>query len=224
MEEDAVNFLSSFSDRTRDVDPSDIDPETNSPDCKSSKKGRKSVPKKRVTQKVVGEREEESEDLETRTDTEEDNSNLVSYSDEERENEARLSKHCTEDKKNNPRGKRREAANLKTKDGDDEDDDDSDSTEIEAEYENEAYNESGAEDYNDSDDFNVANEESESGNVQDAIPEKRSMRKRKKKELDEDFLDYDENTEEEFGEPERKKTKRKGAKLDTIIAAKFKSV
>lgn len=106
MEEDAVNFLSTLSDRARDSNyiqsDRDIDSkdELSSPESRSNRKGRKSVPKKHVSKDPYL----EDNDRDTSTDIEV----MISYSDEERENERTKRLMSQYSKKERENGKTRE--------------------------------------------------------------------------------------------------------------------
>lgn len=80
MEVDAVKFLSTMSDRARHFN-SDLDTDDSNSPGKSNKKGRKSIPKKRVNKAF---------EVDSEPDCSMDADNLISYSDEERENERLL--------------------------------------------------------------------------------------------------------------------------------------
>ena len=238
MEEDAVNFLGNLSDRFRDADSSYDDLETSRDDSmvsdsKSPKKGRKSIPRKRINRQSEGDSAtmfENGDEVENLSDEELDSErmNELTYSEEERENEERMkldeerSKYFDSVKHDNKsRRKRKQDMSFRV-----EDIEDFDSKEIvgeetdegidaekddETEYETEAYD---------------ISESEKNGEKEGVIPEKRSTRKRKVKCLAEGFVgdNFGDDEMESWSPQPTKVRKKKGAKLDSLIASKFKSM
>lgn len=198
MEEDAVNFLSTISDRTREnyfSIPSDNEMDQDSrdslssPDSRSSRKGRKSVPRKHVSRPLYEENDaEKSNDIDTEQ--------MITYSDEERENERtkEFTSKYFEQSGSGIAGSRRKRKRGVVYHVENDDDDDESDDEVKVE-------DSGS---------------SEIIDVNKSSPnETRSVRKRKKKDYGEDF------TETGYDLESSRSQKKKSAKLDNIIATKF---
>ena len=263
MEEDAVNFLGNLSDRIRDNDSSYEDLDTSRDDSlvsdgKSPKKGRKSIPRKRVnipSEEGSDKMFDNDEEVENASDEELDTErvNELTYSEEERENEQRIdeekSKYFNNNNDKESKKKRKHGLSLKD-DGStrvnttfDKTDsvesvglslidnrstrvnttfDKTDSAEdrvVEdacAEYDEDTENE--LEELETSELENIEKKDKEVGK------EKRSTRKRKIKCLAEDFVGDNFDDNEGWSPQPTKVRRKKGAKLDSLIASKFKSV
>ncbi|XP_045156656.2 uncharacterized protein LOC123523092 [Mercenaria mercenaria] len=202
MEEDAVNFLSTISDRAREsysnYVPSDneIDPDSRdglpSPESRSSKKGRKSVPRKHVSRQLY---DDDDGDMGSDFETE----RTITYSDEERENERTsgiTSKYfeSSETGSASSRRKRKRGAVYH----------------VEYDDESDGHNDSDVKEIQDNQSFET------NDTTLNATSETRSTRKRKKKDFGEDFTE----TGLEM-ETSARSQKKKSAKLDNIIASKF---
>lgn len=205
MEENAVNFLSTLSDRTREhyineQSDNELDQDSrdslSSPDSRSSRKGRKSVPRKRVNRHL---NPDNDEDNSNDVDTEQ----MITYSDEERENE-RTRELTSEQSGSDNAGSRRKRKRgvVYRVDHEDRDIDSND----ESDGKDEAIGTTSPEDQN-------AKPAEVIGN---APSETRSVRKRKKKDYGDDFTEtgYDLETAP-------RSQKKKSSKLDNIIADKF---
>lgn len=256
MEEDAVNFLSSLSHRVGESNHSeDYDDDTtrddesydglSSLDNRSPKKNRKSTPRKRVASKLFGDGDVEGDggagsDVESEGDLDE-TQNMITYSDEERENERMQelkSKYFKEsDSGYTTRPSCRRVGIKPSKDESEEEEEDGENEEKEDEKckGNNNVTEKISRLLRSVVKTEVK-DENENGVLTDAaehtdnlmllgktVSEKRSMRKRKKKELDKGFTDEDFCSEGEEDLQPSKSQRRKGTKLDTIIASKFKS-
>lgn len=205
MEENAVNFLSTLSDRTREhymneQSDTELDQDSrdslSSPDSRSSRKGRKSVPRKRVSRHLNPDNDgDNSNDVDTEQ--------MITYSDEERENE-RTRELASEQSGCGNAGSRRKRKRgvVYRVDHEDRDIDSND----ESDGKEEAVGTTSLEDQN-------AKPADVIGN---APGETRSVRKRKKKDYGDDFTEtgYD-------LEPAPRSQKKKSSKLDNIIADKF---
>lgn len=133
MEEDAVTFLGNLSDRIRDLDSTYDDVEASRDDgmvsdSKSPKKGRKSIPRKRIHRKQDDDSTktlENGSEVENLSDDEHESErmNELTYSEEERENEERMksqegsSKYFDNQENNNtPRRKRKRDVSFRIED------------------------------------------------------------------------------------------------------------
>ena len=262
MEEDAVNFLGNLSDRIRDNDSSYEDLDTSRDDSlvsdgKSPKKGRKSIPRKRVnipSEEGSDKMFDNDEEVENASDDELDSErvNELTYSEEERENEQRIDEEKSKYFNNNEKElkkKRKHGLSLKD-DGStrvnttfDKTDSvesvglslkDDGSTRINATFDQtdsvgDGVDEDACAEY----DEDTENEldESETLELKDiekkddiVSKEKRSTRKRKIKCLAEDFVGDNFDDNEGWSPQPTKVRRKKGAKLDSLIASKFKSV
>ena len=241
MEEDAVNFLGNLSDRIHDFDSSydeqDVsrdegstadnaaDAMDNAAEGKSPKKGRKSIPRKRVcrsSEKESAELLENGNEGEHPSDDENERLNELTYSEEERENEERFkqdgdtSKYFSisnqtvhvsgEQSVNIVQNLNEKLINME------------DNTESLLETNEQLKY----------DDYNEDTEtETESNELQESIVKgKRPSRKRKIKCFAEEFVgdEFGDDDIEGWNPQPTKVRKKKGANLDSLIASKFKNV
>ena len=262
MEEDAVNFLGNLSDRIRDNDSSYEDLDTSRDDSlvsdgKSPKKGRKSIPRKRVnipSEEGSDKMFDNDEEVENASDEELDTErvNELTYSEEERENEQRIDEEKSKYFNNNEKElkkKRKQGLSLK----------DDGSTRVNTTFDKTDSVESvrlslkddgsgrvnttfdktdSVEDGVDEDACAEYDEDTENELEKSKTPEleniekkdkevskeKRSTRKRKIKCLAEDFVGDNFDDNEGWSPQPTKVRRKKGAKLDSLIASKFKSV
>ena len=235
MEEDAVNFLGNLSDRIHDFDSSydeqDIsrDEEStadNAAEAKSPKKGRKSIPRKRVcrsSEKESAEHLENGNEGEDASEDENERLNELTYSEEERENEERFKQdgdtskyfsisnqtvHVSGEQSVNI------VQNLNEKLINTEDNTVESLLEINEQVKHDDYNE-------DTETETESNEPKES-----VVKGKRPSRKRKIKCFAEEFVgdEFGDEDIEGWNPQPTKVRKKKGANLDSLIASKFKNV
>ena len=261
MEEDAVNFLGNLSDRIRENDSSYEDLDTSRDDSlvsdgKSPKKGRKSIPRKRVnipseegSDKMFD--NDNDEEVENASDEELDSErvNELTYSEEERENEQRIDEEKSKYFNNNEKElkkKRKQGLGLKD-DGSnrvnatfDKTDSvglslkDDGSTVVNTTFDktdsvDDGVDEDACAEYDEDTENEVEELETpELENIEkkdkEVSKEKRSTRKRKIKCLAEDFVGDNFDDNEGWSPQPTKVRRKKGAKLDSLIASKFKSV
>lgn len=272
MEEDAVNFLGNLSDRFRDFDHSQDEQEISrdesiTGDAKSPKKGRKSIPRKRIFRLSENESDtvENSHEVGNQSEDDTERINELTYSEEERENEERFEVGSNSKYLKNPensdasRRKRKQGVSYRVEDVEDYENTLEDTSQ-EAEsitHASDCYKQhlgskiqplktnndhfidrmqySGNDfeplnnqttnnnaDYDDDTETESENYEAE-GNI---IPEKRPARKRKRKCLAEGFVgeNFEDDEIEGWSPQPTKVRKKKGAKLDSLIASKFKNV
>ncbi|MEW8548522.1 MAG: hypothetical protein AB2693_33895 [Candidatus Thiodiazotropha sp.] len=274
MEEDAVTFLGNLSDRIRDLDSTYDDLEESRDegmvsDSKSPKKGRKSIPRKRIHRQQDDdsaktlENGNEAENL-SDEEYESEKMNEMTYSEEEKENEERIklqsgsSNYFDKPESNNtPRRKRKRDLIFRMEDVEEEYgteehledkiqhlEDNTHHLEDNTQYfednvqpvadnvqhlEDETHHKLDNTDRVDENldyDEDTENEIDKYEAVESVIPEKRSRRKRKVKCLAEGFVgdNFGIDDLEGWSPQPTKVRKKKGAKLDSLIASKFKSV
>lgn len=236
MEEDAVNFLGSLSG-VRDIDSSYEDLETSRDeslvsDSKSPKKGRKSIPRKRVNRQLEDDGTklyENGHAIENFSDDELESEqvNELTYSEEERENEERMRSETVRSEyfdisENNKKSRRKRKRDVSYRVEDvleDYTNTEYDNTEFDNTETLEEETDEGIDEI-DKDDMGDETEDYEEN--EDVTAGKRSTRKRKRKYLEDGFVGENFGDDEMEGwSPQPKARKKKGAKLDSLIASKF---
>ena len=237
MEEDAVNFLGNLSDRFHDFDSSydeqDISRDEssvidNAADAKSPKKGRKSIPRKRVfrlSENESAETAENGHEAENPSDDENERVTELTYSEEERENEERLVQEGGTSKyfRNSDQAVQNLDFRIKPSENI--------AQHVKEKLTNTEDNTESLLESNEMikiDDYNDDTEtETENNELHESVLEgKRPSRKRKIKCLAEGFVgeDFGDEDIEGWNPQPTKVRKKKGANLDSLIASKFKNV
>ena len=224
LEEDAVSFLDNLSEHVPDIDSSYeeqdevsmMDSADNGAEAKSPKKGRKSIPRKRVcrsSEKDSSEIVENGNDAVTAND-DDDRLNDLTYSEEERENEGRSKQDGDTSKYFSISNQTLHFMVKRSAEA----------------TQNEKFlnsNTEGTKDMVQDIDYNGDTDtETDSNQLQQSTNKgKRPSRKRKIKCFAEDFVgeDFEDENTDGWNPQPTKVRKKKGANLDFLIASKFKN-